>query len=508
MAYLRPILFMVSIIMHIGCLSDPFPEYDVSLEVKQLSPPAKSTVKRGDVITAKINYDMSGGDEWEWNIQVVKKSGEVETLESGIIQNLHGTLAMSIPVNNEFAHRCTEFKYPYTFIFEMRTYELLSGESQGRKKLHYYYDFTSNHGLGAGDSVSAIVTTDADRIIIGGAFSTYNGEEAAAMIRLNADGERDMDFKASTQSSNYAVRRLLSQPDKKMVVGESHSSGYDKIRRVLPDGTSDGAFISYRNYHEKLVCIAQQVDGKVLAGFDSGYKNDGPVTGGIIRLNADGSRDFTYNSGGNGFERSYDRWYTIEAIGFQSDGRILVGGGFTSYNMEAVPFGFVRLNTDGVLDTGFSAGNIAVHRILVLPDDSMLIGGARNYYDVFLKLNPDGTPDVNFNSGISSIDGQVKSIILLPDDKILIGGTFSRYNGTPVPKGIIRLHSNGSHDDTFNPDGAGCLKDESIYCLAVQPDGKILIGGAFTHYNGIDVPDNIMRLNADGTPDLTFNPKP
>jgi uncharacterized delta-60 repeat protein len=83
------------------------------------------------------------------------------------------------------------------------------------------------------------------------------------------------------------------------------------------------------------------------------------------------------------------------------------------------------------------------------------------------------------------------------DGKILIGGAFTNYNGTPR-NGIARLNADGSLDNGFNPASGA---DGSAFILAQQLDGKILFGGDFTLPR-----KSIARLNADGSLDTGFNP--
>ncbi|MDQ3063634.1 MAG: delta-60 repeat domain-containing protein, partial [Acidobacteriota bacterium] len=114
----------------------------------------------------------------------------------------------------------------------------------------------------------------------------------------------------------------------------------------------------------------------------------------------------------------------------------------------------------------------------------------------------EGDVDVTFNAGITEGFGFVEQTIVQPDGKIIVGGSFSGVSGAPR-NSLARINADGSLDATFNPGGAG--PNASIYALALQPDGKILIGGNGALYNGA-YRGTITRLNADGTPDETFNP--
>jgi len=96
------------------------------------------------------------------------------------------------------------------------------------------------------------------------------------------------------------------------------------------------------------------------------------------------------------------------------------------------------------------------------------------------RFNSDGSLDTNFNAAAGT-DFPVYALVVQSDGKILLGGNFNTVNGT-IQKYIARLNSNGSLDGRFNLGGAGAT--DVIYAIALQPDGKVLIGGGFTEFNG------------------------
>src|SRR5690606_26449901 len=202
-----------------------------------------------------------------------------------------------------------------------------------------------------------------------------------------------------------------------------------------------------------------------------------------------------------------------EYLTFQSDGQILLAGKFTSYNGNPANL-FVRINTDGSFDPSFvvpslSGGNPAERRIVcvaVQSDGKIVVGGhftsitgvARNG---IARLNTDGTVDTSFDpgSGINITYGTLgASVYVLPNGKILAGGKFNTFDGVSR-KGIAGLHAGGSLDTAFDP-GTGVV-DFLPYAMVnnfkVQANGKILIGGDFDEYNGV-TRRNIARLNGDG----------
>jgi len=134
-------------------------------------------------------------------------------------------------------------------------------------------------------------------------------------------------------------------------------------------------------------------------------------------------------------------------------------------------------------------------RIVVAGDFTRLAGVTRNR---LARLNADGTPDLSFNPNVS---GAVIAVALQPDGKVIVGGTFTNL-GEQAHFSLGRLNPDGSLDSSFT---AGTDSKGSIYALALQPDGKILIGGYFVLVNG-QSRSYLARLNGDGSLDTGFTP--
>jgi uncharacterized delta-60 repeat protein len=107
-------------------------------------------------------------------------------------------------------------------------------------------------------------------------------------------------------------------------------------------------------------------------------------------------------------------------------------------------------------------------------------------------LNTDKTQDTTFDIGLG-FGAIVNAIAIQPNGKIIVGGNF-----TNIASHIIRLNSDGSIDTSFN-----CVINGNVTCLAIQSDGKILVGGGFTYCGG-SVISNFARLNLDGSRDTSF----
>ena len=244
--------------------------------------------------------------------------------------------------------------------------------------------------------------------------------------------------------------------------------------------------------------LAVQPDGKVITagGFD--FAN-GVLASKIQRLNANGTSDATFNPGGigaNGF---------IGAVALQADGRILIAGGFTTYNGTPA-LALARLNANGTLDPTFASLTPGVLRqigsLAIQPDGKILVGSTNSFTPgqagALVRLNNDGTPDASFSIGTGTTSGIVNTIVVQTDGKIVVGGSFTAFSGQAG--GLVRLNANGSLDTTFGP-GAGFTG--TVNAAVQQPDGKLLVGGSFTQLNGQASPA-VVRLLPTGTLDASF----
>ncbi len=139
------------------------------------------------------------------------------------------------------------------------------------------------------------------------------------------------------------------------------------------------------------------------------------------------------------------------------------------------------------------------------PDGKILIGGNFTSFDgitrgKIARLNSDGSLDISFDPLIGS-DGIINTITYQPDGNILIGGTFTSYDFS-ARNGIARINAFGTIDASFNP---GIGTNGGVWTTTLQPDGKIIIGGSFSTYNGM-TRNNIARLHADGSLDYSLDP--
>ena len=291
------------------------------------------------------------------------------------------------------------------------------------------------------------------------------------------------------------------QNDEKIILGGGVriDDSNQRIIRLNSDSSVDITFNIGDSFDSSVISIQIQSDNKILVGgqFES---YNGTTSNYIIRLNSDGSIDESFNIG-DGFN---DYVFSIQ---IQSDGKILVGGQFDSYNGTTSNY-IIRLNSDGSIDESFNIGdgfNDFVRVIKIQNDGKILVGGWFNEYNGttsnrIIRLNSDGSIDNTFNIG-NGFNNNVRVIQTQSDGKLLVGGAFSSYNGTSSNR-LIRLNSDGSRDNTFN---IGTGFDNNIRVIQVQSDGKILVGGAFEIFNGDETKVYFLRLNSNGSIDTSFN---
>ncbi|AHB41811.1 hypothetical protein P148_SR1C00001G1032 [candidate division SR1 bacterium RAAC1_SR1_1] len=366
------------------------------------------------------------------------------------------------------------------------------------------------------------------KIIVGGEFSSYSGETINNIIQLNADGTNNTNLKKNTVTGfDDGVFALTIQNDGKIIVGGRFTSYNGQptngLVRLNTNGSIDSVFDIGSGFNDGngsvyVYTTTVQNDGKILVGGQF-YSYNGQPANGLVRLNTDGTKDSSFDIG-DGFDDGNGSAYAYTTA-IQNDGKILVGGGFTSYNGDLVS-GLVRLNADGTRDasfdigSGFNDGNGSayIYTTTIQNDGKIIVGGQFSSYNGqpangFIRLNIDGSRDNSFDIGDGFNDGNGSAYIyattIQNDGKILVAGQFSSYNGQPA-NGLVRLNTDGSIDSSF---GIGSGFDDGIgsaYIMttAIQDDRKILVGGRFTSYNG-QLANNIIRLNADGSRDNSFD---
>ena len=378
----------------------------------------------------------------------------------------------------------------------------------------------------ANNGVSTLAVQRDGKILVGGFFTTLQpiGDESASsrvhIARLNLDGTLDSEFIPRVEGN---VSTISLQPDGMILIGGSFStvwgrgaaaSSRSNVARLNPDGSLDPDFAP--TFNGAVNVFATQSDGRVILGglFTRALpqgRTTALVRNHMARLNADGSVDanFELDPGGR-----------ILTSVTQSDGRIVIGGTFTAVGGATHNY-LARLNADGSVDATYNPNfNGRVYALAYEPgSNKVIVGGAfttiggetRNH---IARLNPSGTIDSEFNP---NIDGQVGAIVLQSDGRILVGGSFTSVAPLGATESTnrsnaLRLNANGTLDTTFDPS-----LNSSVSAIALQPDGKILLGGLFSAVAPglaantsapVTSRNFLARFNADGTIDTAFSPNP
>jgi len=403
----------------------------------------------------------------------------------------------------------------------------------------------------ANGTIRAVVVQPDGKILLGGDFTSLSPNGGAPVTRnriarLNPDGTLDLTF---DPNANNSVNSIAIQADGKVLAGGSFTSigGQTRNRIARLDAVTGSADSLDPNANSTVFALAVQSDGKILAG---GFFNNigGQTRSRIARLDTTTGQADSFDPNANGPE--------IFTIVIQSDGKILVGGFFTSiggqtrnniarldpatgfadgFNPNAsdevrciavqadgkvLAGGFfpmiggqsrnsiARLDpTNGLADSFNPNANNGVFAIAVQSDGKILAGG--DFFGIggqsrhlIARLDPATGLADSFDPSANST---VNAIAIQADRKILVCGSFTMLapngGGSVTRNRIARLETDGRLDLTI---GSG-IANSPVYATAVQPDGKILIGGGFSSVLG--VPRNfIARLNADGSLDTAFNP--
>lgn len=346
-----------------------------------------------------------------------------------------------------------------------------------------------------------VVVQPDGKIIAGGSFSGFNGTGPGKLIRFNADGTKDTSFDIGLGSSdNGIVSDILLQADGKIILcggfGNWNGQSYGRLCRLNADGSTDTSFSNFFNSSNSGPSkIAKQADGKILGVGPFTVSNDIKR---IVRLHVDGSLDYTFINSINSS--------SLRNIHIQADDKILIGGAMSSDQMDGLKNGIGRLNSDGSIDNSYSLNtglNDEVIAIALQADNKTLLGGNFTRFNGLvqhrlLRLNEEATIDNTFLIG-SGFNDRVTSISVQTDTKIIVGGNFTTYNDQSYNY-LVRLSSNGAIDSGFT---IGTGFNNSVETILLQPDGKIIVGGNFTQFNGS--PQNyLIRLNTDGTKDTNF----
>ena len=379
-----------------------------------------------------------------------------------------------------------------------------------------------------------------NKIVLGGYANTPAGYDFA-IARYNTNGKPDSSFgtngKQTTDfgSTNDIGYSLAIQPDAKIILAgysSTNTTNHFCVARYDSLGQPDNSFNGNGKQttdvgSDELIgnSAGLQSNGKILV---AGYTQNGGLNDfAVVRFNINGTIDNTFNGTGTvttDFNNTDDY---AGSIAIQSDDKILVAGySFINYppNITAQHLAVARYNSDGSLDNSFANGGklsgdsaqkyTRFNATAIQADGKVLAAGyawnGNNYDFAVIRYTVNGIPDTSFgNNGILltdfGSDDEAGSIALQPDGKIIVGGFTGNVNHQFA---VARYTVNGSLDNTFNGNGLQAFPmgyADIFGAVALQPDGKIVMAGStYTDVNYDSAFFAIARLNNDGSPDNTF----
>ena len=360
-------------------------------------------------------------------------------------------------------------------------------------------------GTNYGGGVRAVLAQPDGRVVVGGQFSGVNGASHDHIVRLSPNGTVDETFQARvTAQGGYAAVDALVLAGTQILIGGTFDSvnGYARrgLARLNPDGTLDLAFNPNLGYIPQARLILVQPDGNIIVGgFAISASAGGAYRFDLVRLFPDGTLDLSFDIGLQGLGGF------IYTGALQPDGKVLVGGFFPG---DRCPTNIARFNANGSLDTAywprFDTVGI-IYGLAVQADGKAVIAGDFDNVNGitrygYARLHADGSLDTTFElrdagTNCFSAGGRLTSVVIQPDQKILLGGMFMPWSGRFVDR-AARFLTDGAPDPEF----VSVIADTSVETLGMQSDGKILVGGWFSHFGG-SPRKCIARLHGDaGTP--------
>ncbi len=396
---------------------------------------------------------------------------------------------------------------------------------------------TTPVGPGRDEAYEIALQSDG-RILLGGtSFSGTNND--FALVRYNSDLTLDTAFdgdgKLTTNinANDEGQGGLVVEPDGKILLGGHNFVGGPSdddfvAVRYNANGSLDTAFATngiavtpVSTLWDIATDMARQPDGKVvLAGYVRVGGAGGQYDLGVVRYNADGSLDTSFDGDGKVITAVTPGDDFGNAMLLQPDGKILVVGASLLANND---FSMVRYNPDGSLDAGFGVGGIVTTPlgagndwgadVALQPDGKIVFVGqshtGANIDVAVVRYMSDGTLDGTFGAGgmvftaVGPGDDYGRAVAIQPDGKILVAGR--TFNGVNEDVLVLRYNPNGTLDPSFSGDGVVTTAigggDDAAEAIAIGSDGRILVGGSSN--NGANLDFALIRYGADGSLDPT-----
>lgn len=363
------------------------------------------------------------------------------------------------------------------------------------------------------------------KLLVFGDLNQYMGVSVNKLVLLHPDGSIDSGFTLGTGPNYSHVREransglIAEQSDGKILIGGEFTTfngiSANRIIRLHPNGNVDASFNVGSGFNSSVNVIKIQNDGKILCGGNFTSFN-GTTAKHILRLNNDGSLDTTFNSG-SGADHTQSSDPGVRALEELPDGKIIVGGFFTSFN--TIPLNhLVRLNSNGSVDHSFAIGSGvsfhgSVNKIRYQSQSGkILIAGKIHTFNTIptkhiVLVNLDGSIDTTFNP-TTNIDPDlstfgIRDFEVLSNGKIIVCGNFS----TETNYDLFLYNPDGSDDTDFSFSNVQSSNTPFITTLSIDGNDGIYAAGFFQNINySTNRKGSIVKIHADGSTDIAFNP--
>jgi uncharacterized delta-60 repeat protein len=391
--------------------------------------------------------------------------------------------------------------------------------------------------IGAANSFGQAALFQSGRILVAGYVQTGNNNNDFAMVRYNlSSGLLDTTYDDDGIKTQDVAEReayaqdVVIQPDGKSVVVGYSSDGDSRqaaaIARYNSDGTPDTTFgelgkllpfVSALTSEASAVAI--QPDGKIVVAGSASTNDNSDFM--VLRLLENGTLDDSFDGDGIAMTQIGTSTDVAYDVTLQPNGRIVAVG--SSHNGTDTDFAAVRYHTNGSLDMSFdgdgkattaiASGDDDAASVAIQPDGKIILAGTGTFTGprfAMIRYNTNGTLDNSFGSfgRVATEVGVVSrgfGMALQPDGKIVVGGV-AAVSQTEIDMALLRYLTNGFPDNSFSGDGqvttAIGLASEFGHAVALQPDGKILLAGFAAI--GADNEFAIVRYLTNGTPDPDY----
>jgi uncharacterized delta-60 repeat protein len=392
-------------------------------------------------------------------------------------------------------------------------------------------DNTFDTGSGTNDNIGSLTFQADGKILIGGSYiNSYNGIQCHGMIRLNPDGSLDTGFNSPSLNGSTSEITIAGTSIYAAAPLNINSQFNSYLFRLQSDGSMDPGFEPFilDEFGFDDFCMAITQNNLIF--------NNSKTTGSIYGLSE-------CDSGGNlvkTFGPEVSRYGSVKS-GDYFKSKLVIAGDFMKVN-GVTTYGLALLNKNGSMDPTFLMNkNLGpVTQLKILNDCSLLVSTGSDFFKVdatgkiksdftfqhfktlyqvikfkvlddgkiiagdpnnIYRLNSNGTEDPTFNIGTGICCSVYTSFDFdIQGDKVIYGSIFNQFNGTDVNR-LVRLNPDASVDNTFK---TGTGPDDAVTMIKVLDSGEMVIGGSFKNFNGVEVPNRIIKLSRDGAVDSTF----